>query len=953
MQINDDSLSVSLCETLVSSKIKDNCGMDVTPSGVIAYFSGNVISIYYDIGNKFEPWIGSVFNENEPITSISWCKGIESDSETPLKLLVTDKTGSIYLLDPITRKGLNMFKLDGCFATKILWHNSSTKHFYVVTSKSDILLFCINANKMQLVWNIKMNFTVDFFEISPYNGRELLAASKTGSFTFIYVDKDCDNPEITPTQTFTKKLVDAKYYPFLNETVSFITSTCVYLYNASKNAIIPMFFFALQQDPLITVYFPDPKNERSLLLVHQNQFEYFKSDNIELTKPQRVKFLSPFKKNSSSLSTFYLNNKFYVFGSGNSLQLFELIKGSFWCTKISRNISIAPNDFDCYQPESKMCYVGNNGVIHISEGSSSLTKVFQLQNYSIKQVKWVSSSQLLLVASLKQKIVETKPKYRQRSVSEVILEKSKNVFGSKGELYKSGSNSEISNVTYKVFLLDIQNATFKSLLNPGIEKISNDPPILSISPSYRIASIFVGGNFACFYDFEKVEKSDNDINTYPRLFLRLFTDEGSIGTFYTDFDFWIFCCNGRGYKIKIDPKRDEFSDVVRFKSLGKGINKKSTACAIVGDYLCIGFENGDFRAYDFAENSIFHQGLNDSAITSIAVSADRSYCYISGASAPATLRFTAEKSLESIPYNSSKIVFLSSHELLVKNPNKSSLTLCSSQKLTPKKAKISQYIQNFEPILITSDARKESIIPKAKISLTEEIKLLRKNMFYFLADILCCLNNEEFYPLACGMNLNEERIKHYLDTLCDFYERDESGKLNIERVRIDLLRDNNKDAFNILMSTPKDDPNYVLNLIKASYLNSDDLNFTRCLAPSIAALIAGGKLNDAIDILLLTRQFAEASRQLIGDNNIPNALAIAKTHMPHDEFISTIDLVVDSYLVDKKIKAAVSLLVACNLMDKAITLLENSELYFSASFLNCIVKENEIYMFDPSKFKSA
>ncbi|OHT03477.1 hypothetical protein TRFO_29136 [Tritrichomonas foetus] len=925
--MNESQCAVSLCETLVCSRANENHGLEITSSGIITFFSGNIISIFYDTGKSFEPWLGSLLGTSDAITSLSWCRGMESDGETPLNILVSDKSGHILLVDMISRKAIGYYTLDnGSYAIHTVWHQSSTSHFYVTTSKGEVLFFVFLHGQMNILWTVKVDFKIDFFQISPHNGRQIFVGSKSGEFAFITIDKNTFATTLSQTQKFNSELVDAKYYPFKQSTIVFVTRVTIVLYEVDKNIILPIYFKGTQQDPLITVYFPDPQQETAFLLVFQNHCHYHQSDTVDYSSTQNIYFLTPFEKTPSSVfKTAFSNKRLYVLGYGNTLQMFELRNKKFWCTRISRSICDVPSDFDCINNE-KMCYVTQSGIIHVSDSkvSSAISKYYMFAGFSISHVVWVSSSSFL------------------------VSMKSKD--------------------TQKVLYIDISTFTIKSLLKPSMEKMgSTKPPLICVSPSKTLIALIIDTSILSFYSYksdyisgsssgsDNLNITSNNESTHSKNvpeFIKIeFVSNGTIGTFSSDTEFQTFSADGHGHKYKIDLRMTELIYPSRLSQLSSKPTKLPTACEVIGDYLCVGFENGDFGVYDWygAPPQIFTTG--DSPINNIVPSKDHSYCFITNGSSN-SYRFTAERCFEMIYVPALNVKFLTSDVLLVHNKYKHSLTLSTKNKLQPILATISNILQKM-PILQVTEQRRKNIIPSTKVSIEEEIEMLNKNMFFFLADAFSCSpNNNSYSALSTCANFDETRIQSYIKTIINLYERDNSSNMKLDVMRLHLVNQNKEKAFEMLISTDPRDPNFALNVIKASFIDMNTNSQQSSISPSVETLINGGKIQDAIDILLLTGQNVEAAKHLINYGAYSYAIVLAKTLMNQEEYKATIDKIVNAFFEEKRIKAGISILIACGMFEEAAKILEQFELPFPAAIVRCIIKGDDgKYFFDPEKFK--
>jgi hypothetical protein len=94
-----------------------------------------------------------------------------------------------------------------------------------------------------------------------------------------------------------------------------------------------------------------------------------------------------------------------------------------------------------------------------------------------------------------------------------------------------------------------------------------------------------------------------------------------------------------------------------------------------------------------------------------------------------------------------------------------------------------------------------------------------------------------------------------------------------------MIQGDPQGAYSVLLSTPTDSPDFALAAVKAVAVRCPEDAATA----SIAALIAGGRADDAVDLAMLTRQFASAARMLIDAGMIGCATAVLGALTDEDE----------------------------------------------------------------------
>lgn len=870
-----------LHETLVQTNQSDRHGFNVLPSGIISFYSGNVINIYKNTGKHIEPWIGTTFGLTNDISCINWCKGMNSDSSTPLYLLVADITGTILFIDVSTNQIIIAYKLNSGYAVSILWHQTSINHFYCATSTGEVIFFEIYQEKslFNIIWNLHVDFQVQYFEISPHNGRELFIASSDGHFSLIYISNNSP-PTLSMAISVGMPILGAKFYPFIDNAIIFVTQNMVFLYILNKNTWVPIYYKQLHQDPIINAYFPNPYNEKSVLIVYHNRCEYYHSDKSEKCSPQVLTYLTPFDaKKSYLLGSAFEHDKFYVFGAGHTIQVFELHKKKFFCTQISRTVSDDLCDYSYY--DGSIVYGTHSGYI-LASTDLAINKCFRFHGSLFHRIEWLSKSSCIISLSVQEH--------------------------------------------QKILFIDFTTSTIKPLLTPNMEMMStvNKTPIISISPSKNRIVINIDMTVFLFFIYEE--------NSIPVLIKKYFTNTNSVGSFSNDNEFWIFSISGQAKRIAINLQLKEKVYVSRFSTIGKPIKSQPTSCCVLDESFCVGFENGLFIVYNWYGEPQEEFPLND--ILTIIPSFNSSFCYITS-KASNIYKFSMEKLIENTEMPFSNLKFITNSIVLVYSNKQRSLHVVSDHLL--------------ETQCLHKETNFLDIIPKEKCSIKYLIERLINHRFYFISDILYCIDNQRYSSNSFCLNFDEERMQRYIGSLLFLYSR-ENGKneLKTERFRLSLMHHDHQGAYDILMSTSIDSPTYALDVVKASFIDS---NVSSYLAPSIAAMIAGGKTQDAIDLLLLSHQFTQAARQFISELDYASAVYIAKTLMNQSELASTVDILIKSSLADNKFKSVASMMIACRMFEKAEKLLEKYNFFFPAAIIRCLkeVDNHNIY-FDPADF---
>jgi hypothetical protein len=156
------------------------------------------------------------------------------------------------------------------------------------------------------------------------------------------------------------------------------------------------------------------------------------------------------------------------------------------------------------------------------------------------------------------------------------------------------------------------------------------------------------------------------------------------------------------------------------------------------------------------------------------------------------------------------------------------------------------------------------------------------------ADLFECLDSEIYVPSCFGANLSSKRICQHLEFENALLEQLNDLPIRRRRTRNFLIRNDLQSAFGLLISTPSDSAGFALEIMKAAFAHKAMVHE---FAPSVAALVSRGKLDDAVDIVLLTQQFRDAARLLLGEGKIEQAIQIMTAQFDEQEIASMADFI--------------------------------------------------------------
>jgi hypothetical protein len=195
-----------------------------------------------------------------------------------------------------------------------------------------------------------LTFSIHFIRVSPFDSHALLLASRDGVFSHIDL-KAASHNHSELTLNF-KPLIDLYFHPFLPSAVTLVFDYRVLLYFQESNTLIPVHPNSNPNDCLIAAYFPDPTIQQTVLLVYRSHARFMRG-HAGHEAAQTIKYLAGTREsaNHARCKTFS-NGRLYVFGSGGSLQIFELRGPSFWGIHVLRGAPAKVADFTVSGPRT-------------------------------------------------------------------------------------------------------------------------------------------------------------------------------------------------------------------------------------------------------------------------------------------------------------------------------------------------------------------------------------------------------------------------------------------------------------------------------------------------------------------------------------------------------------------------------------------------------------------------
>jgi hypothetical protein len=240
----------------------------------------------------------------------------------------------------------------------------------------------------------------------------------------------------------------------------------------------------------------------------------------------------------------------------------------------------------------------------------------------------------------------------------------------------------------------------------------------------------------------------------------------------------------------------------------------------------------------------------------------------------------------------------------------------------------------LEHVLLKSvEERKKMFLDRVSnpMSAGDLIKCAVSHGFQFLGELFECLDAQGFALNGFGANMSRDRMCRHLQFENSLLDGQEGPRVRQRRMRNCLLQGDRQGVFGVLLSTPPDDPNFALEVIKAAFVGTQEGATT-----TVAALVAGGNVNDAVDLCLLTNQGRAAARLLLVGGDIELAVQVVVTMCDARGVASIAGLFERALVADGNTRAILAVLMAWRMWDDVARILRNERCDFIASVVGAV-----------------
>lgn len=873
--------SISLSSVCLKVQRTANHGIDVSPAGAIALFSGRVCTVLLDVGPSIEPYRGFEPFPSE-ISCISWCKGCDENCRTPLHLFISDEKGHGMVFDIVNNKPFVEFNVKEGFITAVEWDRFSASNIVIGTSTGRVSMLRVGEKTAESLWSVNFTFRIDILNISPFDPRQVVVASKDGHFSLATSGATDNTSGMLLKQ---RQLVNLYFHPNFDNVLVMVQPREVRLFfNGSKETLG---YHGRQNDheDIVAAFFPDSAKEEAIVIVYRSHAVFLAPDETQ----QNMKLLTPLKGGASNVVAVACNqNKLYFMASDNSLVVYELKGKVYWATKVVRNVATKPKHFTSI--DSTLAFGCKNGIFMTSGycdrvNTCSMKLLLKICASDLDQIVAVDPNRFILTA-----------------------------FGSERQ---------------RVFFVDIARREVTSLLKSSLELLAQWPVKISTSISREYVAIIVANTTTCFYALD---------DTGCHLIKTIFLGPGpNFGTFSENSrEFWLINGKLTAEKYVIDPDSPEIvrkkSTVILAKASQIGV---PTTCICSHNKLIVGTESGSVAILSWNESPLV-AGVNERAVKDVVLSPDHQCCYVRDVKGQMAWINIETLDVVKSDLRFDDLKFANSNELITRSGYV--LNLCNSSNLSQATPSCGSVFEEFETLKHESETRQNFIKAIAESLTPDQFgSICRLYGYVILGSLIECVKEDNIIPECLYANLPVKRLKEHLDHVIGYLNSPTDTSMGQLRLRSVLIEKEFEEAFKMLLATPSDAPEFSLNILKASLIDNSG---GRSLAPSVAALVGGGKSDDAIDVLLLIGAGKEAARLLVAEDHIEMGLQLVKYQLEESECEAILPAIEKALVSSNRAVAAAGVYMALRRFHDAARVLRDCGLVFAADVIDALSFDN-------------
>ena len=821
--------------------------------GALAVAVDEFLTLYIEKEGKLE-----IFSSKNlfysPITTLAWSDGFDKTGYLPAYVFVSSESGENVIYD--VKRSMTISSLK---------HERGVKTIAVAASPVNPLVFFVSTNKDQI---IKMDFSelatpvasagitlphsINTISINPFDFTKLICSSKEGHFTEINnILSPPEDQQLGVTQKLSfldedDTIVSCSFYPFLANTLCFVSTYSVYIYTLTDNIFSLIYKSDSRSEPLYGVSFTE-YDPRLVILLHRSHVKLGCVDKLSLDTYQSIRApldLSKLeckpkvparKKSIDSMSivcesAIAVRGKEIAFIANGSVMLIEIKNQKLEVKSIMKQLYGMPTDIKVFEnmaaittSSGQLGIITNlNGTGKSKVGSVMFQKLFYIHHGPLNSCHFLSPQKIIV----------------------------------------SGTTE---NNRQKVYMLYPKTGVIKSLLKTGQEMFGTCPPKIIISPRKTFFAASISDTVVVIFN-EKGEQVDTLIEPDSRDFVF-----GGIVD-----EFWVFLANGLTKRYSLKSKSATLIHQFNLK-LDKA---QVTSALATTNYFIVGTSNGFFYHFSWdGDLQIFCQvstkpivlikTLNETALVM-----DESGVVFRVDTFDTMVSRRLTNGIEFFEWITPDYAY-------AKFINNDAISTVHASDLTEKFGSIPTHLLG-EPVIESLFSRNDKY-QKLLLEVKTPQEMVRVNEefgYCVFADIYKALVGKLTQVSLNFITQQESALEMFSITSALFLRSKDEENATTRRIRLDLLRGEQSAAFDTLMMSTPGTQFFQTNILKAALIGLQPQQTSAV----VAALVGNGSVNTAIDLLMITQQWGHASRILTSVGDYETALYIAMSVADEKDF---------------------------------------------------------------------
>lgn len=247
-------------------------------------------------------------------------------------------------------------------------------------------------------------------------------------------------------------------------------------------------------------------------------------------------------------------------------------------------------------------------------------------------------------------------------------------------------------------------------------------------------------------------------------------------------------------------------------------------------------------------------------------------------------------------------------------------------------------VDTFDPVVIhrgMRNAEQEELMESLRnvTDIEHAANIMLTGGYYHLSELVKSLLPNYYSQYSYGANFSQQRMKLHLQIINGMFSRSHKNVLRVKKAQLETLLGNYQKSVDLLCETSPECKSFAVDVMKAALVRCDDHD--RSLAPAIGAFVIAGKMSEAVDLLIFSNQYREATRVLVEIEDIEWAMNIAKSKLTLEEFSGILGSAAKNLVDNNQPLKAAAILLAHKKYEEATRIL-NEQHHFIATVIASI-----------------